>query len=173
MARAGVRAEPFGELRRLQDDALARLAAAGSEHPRADDEWREVSAAVERYLHVEERAVLSAYERSVPFGREQARWARERHQRIRSALRTPQSEHVEPASMGHVVAALREHVDIMNAEVYPRLWRKLDRNQLSALERLARAGVDLEADEPAGGDGMELRHRVPRTSSGEPDIPAC
>jgi hypothetical protein len=173
MARAGVSVEPFGELRRLQDDALARLAAAGSEHPCAHDEWREVSAAVERYLHVEERAVLSAHERSVPFGREQARWARERHQEIRSALRALQSEHDEGASTGHVVAALREHVDIMNAEVYPRLWRKLGRDQLSALERLARAGVDPQGDDPGGGDGLELRHRVSRTPSGEPDIPAC
>ncbi|WP_208027722.1 hypothetical protein [Rhabdothermincola sediminis] len=173
-----MRAEPFGELRRLQDDALARLAVACSEDPPTDDEWHEVSAAVERYLQVEERAVLSAHERSVPFGREQARWARERHHEIRSALLARQSEHDEGASMGHVVAALRQHVDIMNAEVYPRLWRKLDRDQLFALERRARAGVDPEGidpegDHPAGGDGLELRLRVPRTASGEPDIPAC
>jgi hypothetical protein len=173
MVRAGVRAEPFGELRRLQDDALAGVAAACSEHPIAGDEWGQVCAAVEQYLQVEERAVLTAHERLVPFGREQARWARVRHHEIRSALRALPSEFDVCVSPDHVLAALREHVDLMNADVYPRLWRKLDRDQLAALERRARAGVDPEGDDPVGNGRAELSQRAPGTPSRGPDAPAC
>lgn len=136
-------AEPFGELRRLQDEAVRRAASLARDDERDGDEWREqitvVGAAIERYLRVEDAALLPAHERSVPFGREQAGWARERHGRIRIALESLQREPPPRDSVENLVAALRVHVDIMNADVYPRLWRNVDQEQLAAVERTSRA----------------------------------